>query len=475
MNAKHFKSPRSQNKFLKILPCSRCKIDNSHILNRQKIFSRKEIKALLLIFISVTASCTSGQLENPNELSAATTPIRNANKTKISDLEIKLPFLRENTLVEKLAYSAIVTNDRLSPRIDLVSQRRLESIATVRNRWPQVAPIANYDNEGKLNVGVGATYTMYDFGRSKAQQAQAERLIEMAQLELLEDRTRSVSDVLKSLIDASESNELLSHTSASVHYISELRILAEKRVVLGVVDKSEQNLFDLRLAELRDQVNSDKSALQSALGSIMSKTEKELTSKSVPTLNAIRLSFKEKVKYGRSPDLIRAQLELDIAEHQFELVGARRYPTLLLRGSLLSDGYTVSPSATIALETSDFPGLAVRPVFLAARSAVSSARSNIAYIERSNQIELQQISLERARLETRVQSLNVLVNEAQHAVELFEQQQTAGRRSLTDGITVYRTLLESSRDIVIVRSELLRLRLQEAVLLGTLVFEEVNQ
>ena len=379
------------------------------------------------------------------------------------------PALRPGTAVAGLARAALAESDRTSPGLDLVEQRILERVATGRKRWPLIAPVAELDHDGNARGGVGATVTLHDFGRSKAQRAQADRAIELARLDLWQERIDSVQAALGYLIDASEAKALREASAASLVEITQLRQFAQSRVGAGIADKSEELLFDVRLAELRNQIAADKAALQLALGQISVSTKQSFSDASVPSLAMIEEALAASSGGGRSPDLLRARLQYALAEHQQELVGARRFPALQLRGAVLSDGRDITPTASLSLETSDFPGLAAGPSLFAARSSVSSARANVAKVLRDLEVEARRISLERARLESRTASLATLAREARLSVDLFLDQQDIGGRPLTDGITVHRTLLETRRGHVSVRAGLLRLRIEEVARNGMLV------
>ena len=73
----------------------------------------------------------------------------------------RLPVIRAGTAVEALAMAALEESERLSPGRDLVVQRRQERAAIGRQRWPQLAPVAELDQDGNVGAGVGATLTLY--------------------------------------------------------------------------------------------------------------------------------------------------------------------------------------------------------------------------------------------------------------------------------------------------------------------------
>ena len=384
---------------------------------------------------------------------------------------VTLPSLQPGTEVAALARAAIRESDLASPGLDLIERRILERIATGRDRWPQITPIAGIDEDGDSQAGLRTTLTLFDFGRSRARQAQADRAIELAQLDLWQERIDSVRDALGVLIDASRAQALRDASALSLIDVTEMRQFAESRVGAGITDQSEQILYDVRLAELRNEINADTAALELALGQIAVSTRRVFTDASVPALAAIEAALLPAPAGSGAQELARARLQYRIAEHQLRLVRARRFPTLLLRGTALFDGSDVSSTASLAIEGSDFLGLATQPSVQAARSALASAQARVAQVARELQIEARRIALERMRLESRAVSLKTLLEEARVSVSLFLQQQDIGGRPLTDGITVYRTLLDTERRLVLVRAELLRLHLEDAVQRGTLVIQ----
>ncbi len=400
----------------------------------------------------------------------------------------RLPAIRAGTAVEALAMAALEESERLSPGRDLVVQRQQERAVIGRQRWPQLAPVAELDQDGNVGVGVGATLTLYDFGRNKALAAEADRAIDLAWLDLWQERIDSVHEALGLLVDAGEALALRDASAASLVDVAELRQFARSRVGAGIADRSEQLLFDVRIAELRNEVKADTAALRLALGQIAVATKTAYTQASVPSLGATQAALMPSsapdgsgtlttsgtisgsAPGSGSPELMRARLEYAGAEHRLDLTRARRFPSLQLKGSVLADQRgDVTPTATLSLGTADFAGLSAGPALSAADAALSSARANVERVTRDLRVEARRIALERMRLESRAASLANLETEARHSVALFLEQQDVGGRPLTDGITVYRILLQARRDHVSARAGLLRLRLREAVQNGTLV------
>ncbi len=392
---------------------------------------------------------------------------------------VRLPAIRAGTAVEALALAALEESERMSPGRGLVVQRRHERSAIGRKRWPQLDPIAELDQDGNVGAGVGATLTLYDFGRANALEGEADRAIDLAWLDLWQERTERVHEALGFLVAAGEARALRDASAVSLLDVTQLRQFAHSRVGAGIADRSERLLFDVRLAELRNEIKADTAALRLALGQIAVATKQSYTQDSVPSLAAMEGALMPSSApapdldpvsgSGGSPELIRARLEHARAEHRLALTGARRFPSLQLKGSVLSDGRDVRSMATLSLGTSDFAGLSAGPALAGANAALSSALANVERATRDFRVETRRIALERMRLESRAASLAKLETEARRSVALFLEQQDIGGRPLTDGITVHRILLQARRDHVSARAALLRLRLREAVQTGTLV------
>ncbi len=385
---------------------------------------------------------------------------------------VPLPLLQTGTSAARLARAALRESDRTSPARDLLVQRQQERVAAGRRRWPQIEPVASLNQEADVSVGVRATVVLYDFGRAKAEQAQADRAIDLARLDLWSERIDSVREVLGYLVDAGEAQARRAASTTSLGEVAGLRGFAQSRVGAGIADQSEQLLFDVRLAELRNEIDADTAALGLALGQIASATKRPFLETALPSLVEIGDALGAVSTKGDPPDLARARLTLALAEQDLELAGARRFPSVQLGGTVLSDGRTVTPGATLTLGTSDFPGFSGRPALLAARAALSSARAGVARAARDLETEAGRIALERVRLESRMASLARLEQEARLSVDLFLEQQDLGGRPLTDGITVHRTLLETRRNLVRANADLLRLRLEDAARTGVLVGQE---
>ncbi|WP_172130694.1 TolC family protein, partial [Roseobacter sp. HKCCD7103] len=383
--------------------------------------------------------------------------------------EARVPAIRPATSTAELALAALATSDRQSPTIGLVAQRVAEREAIGRGRWPQISPVAEIDDEGNRNLGANASLTVLDFGRTRSLRARADAEVSLARIDLWEERTDSVLGALVEVIRAVEAQSLGVATNASLEEITTLRDLAMARLGAGVSDEAESILFDLRLAELRNEAQADASLLRLALGQVSAATDLTVDMGDLPSLSAIEAALSVQPESSNPPALARAALEFQQAERSLELELSRRFPRLLLRGSLLYAASSVSPGVSVALDSSDFPGFSGRPVLEAARSALISAEANVVRTQRDLVTELQRIDLERARLLSRIRSLERLEAEARRSAEVFVDQQSIGGRPLTDGITVYRTLLQAERDLISTRAEILRLQMRRAALEGALV------
>ncbi|MBC6438008.1 MAG: TolC family protein [Rhodobacteraceae bacterium] len=384
---------------------------------------------------------------------------------------VPLPLLRPGTAAERLARAALAESDRDSPSRDLLVQRQQERVATERRRWPLIAPVARVNQDGEAEAGVRATLVLHDFGRSRAQQARADSAITLAQLDLWRERIDSTQAVLGHIVDAGAALALRDASAASMTDIEALRQIALNRVESGIADQLELALFDLRLAQLRDEIAADTALLNLALGQIASATGRpEVTA---PSLAEFAAAFRPAPETGigvadTAPALLRAQLNQTRAEQDLALATARRLPAVQLRGTV-TGGDESSSQVALELETSDFPGFATRPALLAARTSLSSARAAVARTIREEEAEANRVALEHARLDSRMASLTQLEAEARASVALFLEQQELGDRPLTDGITVYRTVLGAQRDLIQVRANMLRLRIGDAARTGLLV------
>ncbi|NNW73053.1 TolC family protein [Roseobacter sp. HKCCD8193] len=446
--------------------CGRAPISDSARFSAPLIARRGSwMRTLLVCFVSLNLiGCADW-----DSRAVTDTPDPDASASWVSLPEARVPAIRPATSTAELALAALATSDRQSPTIGLVAQRVAEREAIGRGRWPQISPVAEIDDEGNRNLGANASLTVLDFGRTRSLRTRADAEVSLARIDLWEERTDSVLGALVEVIRAVEAQSLGMATNASLEEITTLRDLAMARLGAGVSDEAESILFDLRLAELRNEAQADASLLRLALGQVSAATDLTVDMGDLPSLSAIEAALSVQPESSNPPALARAALEFQQAERSLELELSRRFPRLLLRGSLLYAASSVSPGVSVALDSSDFPGFSGRPVLEAARSALISAEANVVRTQRDLVTELQRIDLERARLLSRIRSLERLEAEARRSAEVFVDQQSIGGRPLTDGITVYRTLLQAERDLISTRAEILRLQMRRAALEGALV------
>lgn len=381
----------------------------------------------------------------------------------------RYPFFTDNSTLHHIAARSVKVSDARSVTRELVLQKMTERKIIVKERWPKITPVAQIDSLGNEGIGAGASFTLYDFGRTKAALAIADNAIEQAKLDLWGERISVISEVVLEVIRASEEKAQRNAVKKSLSEVSQLSDLARTRLNAGYKDQSESVLFDLRVAELKDRELQHASALKIAISRIRELTDEDVSEDVIPELAVIRKQILDQAIGQGSYKFRSAMIDLLTAKQIVKQVASKRYPDLLLGGGVNYKNGKLKPNLTLSLDSSKFSAFSGGLALAAAHSALSSAESRKARVQQEDMAELKNYYFESERLKGRKRSLEELQRQGLTAIELFLHQQEFGERGLTDGISVHRSYLNSVQELNKTRADILRNAVRAAVVNGTLL------
>ncbi len=388
------------------------------------------------------------------------------------------PRIAPGTAVDRIVAAALAHNTPSSAEVGLFRQREAELRGVRRGRLPQIQPVATVNTSGDRAGGVDVSYPIADFGQRRAQINQATVAVELAELGIWIDRNTIAQDAIDSLISALTARALLQETETSLTQVRGLLALATDRVAAGAGDRSEIVLIELRISELQNQISSDQAAYNLAISQLGQLLGRAVPANAVPsTLDGVAraLSRPANAPPHGPPPVLQADLERTVAQLRLEQAQAQRFPRVVVNATALNDSDGFSTQAGLGLDSSNLSVFSARANVEAAMSALSAAEAQLIRAQQDHESELNEIRLQRARLQSEIGALGALAAQSEQSVALFDNQREVGTRPLTDGITVFRTLLQAQRDLATARAEIVRLDLREIALSGLLATSGVEE
>ncbi|MCY1128731.1 TolC family protein [Frigidibacter sp. RF13] len=360
---------------------------------------------------------------------------------------------------------------------NLASSSALISLKTtmierVGLRWdnlPQISPSASIDSEGIDFASIGIQLPVSSFGRKRIRRELIIAELEVARFELQIEENTLAAEILTKAGEAALARELKQLLEEFQVNHLELRTAAGQRQTAGVADASETLLTELRAAEIGNDASEQASRIDLALGQIAVLTGRPTTLERIPDLSALMKEIGNVSLPQESPIIAQASVREEIAAHELRLVKARLIPALVLRGAI--DLLTSQSGSAFALtvDTSDFAGLSAvtdrRLAEAALQAADASTRKTALGLARS----LQDLALRERRALGRRDEVDRLVELSRNAVSLYVGQRSLGARSLSDGISIYRSLLAGEQQRLQLSFELFQIYVERARLMGALV------
>lgn len=419
-------------------------------------------KSLPLFLGAFTITACSQSPTEYNVISQTCLACMNPEKPSADDTvsnSVKSDVMSKNQYSQfvSIINSALEFNRNTSALPSVVKQRQAESEIIRKNNWPQFQPVARYSSQMSPYIGVNASYTLWDFGSSKHKEKQGELGIDNSQLDFFIEERNVIASTLESLVKISSLVENKKLLSSSISSISKLSKFADIRFEAGLASISEGNTLNLRLAELKSELDSIDIEINLNLDLLSSKLMSPISLNMVPNLNNMARELLP--DFGEeSLQLRQAEINKEIAYAQFEQAQSDIYPHLVLEGDVgkATNGHSVhTVGVSFKLPTSVFSR---SETVDAAEAAYQAAERKVTQLQTQIDTENKRISLETNRLLSNKNTLINLEKKGVSAIQVFDSEFEAGGATVSDGLSAHRTLLQTRQQLIGIQAELLNLQ-----------------
>ena len=440
----------------------------------------KKTVTLITCFIFLLAACSQTSVEYAVQsqhcdacLDAESVPFAAVGRGNTTPMQSNIAQISSigSSILTDIINSALEYNRNTSSLPSIVEQRRSEAEVIRRDNWPTIQPIARYSSQTNPYIGLGADYTILDFGSSSQKEKQGELNVTGSKIDFLVEERMVIATTLETLSKIAALIENRSLLKKSIDDIQRLSRFANIRLQAGVSSLSESNTLSLRLAELQSELDSLDVEINLNINLLSAKLLHPITEQQVPSLTEMHsaiLSDLDSVPL----QLQQAKINKDLAYSQWAQAKSDSYPHLAIEsevGRSTSGSSVKSIGLVLKTPTSIFSSKAS---VSAAESAYIAKSKVVTQLEQQIDTENKRITLETERLNNNRKTLTELENNSVRAVQIFNEEYEVNNSSLSDGLSAYRTLLQTRQQLVGVKSELLNLKASKIRITSGKIFKD---
>lgn len=350
-------------------------------------------------------------------------------------------------------------------RAALAERRALEF-----ERYPRVVPAASAPiGGGEPSLGINVEQTLWDGGRVRTRLDNSDLSVTEAKVMAWQERNQTVFDGLASYIETRRFTSRIELLTRLQQDLGGLDEILRTRVEGGVADRGEPLRMSLSLQEVQRDMVSDQSELRAAEAELIRLVPISDWPRSGLSLSDTSALCSREWSSSQPPDVAVAELGLMRAENNYELVRARRFPSLVLgAGSSYSDGEFSAPTATLRLDASDMLGLGRRGSIESAEASRTGARRAYVLQQEATDADLERLEQEYLGHVSDVAQLERLQRTNRENLDLYREQVIAGSIPVAEGISLFRESTNTELDLIDARARIVRNCLESARLRGTL-------
>lgn len=378
--------------------------------------------------------------------------------------------------LQYIVESALAYNQQTSSMPAVLQQRMAEEEAIRKSHWPTVQPAARWGSRTSGFIGLEGGYTLLDFGVSHAREKQGAIATQIADVDMGLEQRYIVADVISEVGAIAALSQKIYLLNQALHALKSLSHYAEARLAAGFINESEPLALNLRIAELQSEQEAREVEMALKIKLLSAKLLVSLDKSQIPHFSSINASLApQEHDVNHALVLQKSQLNVAMAEAKLKQTERERYPQINLEGSLgvsrHSNGQNHAIGVALKSPTSLFSGASnVR----AAEAALLATQKEQQQILVKLSTESERIMLEQTRLLQNQQTLRQLEKKSQSSIALFKQQFDVATATLSDGLSAYRTLLQTQQQLVDLEAELINLKAAAIRISNSKIFNDDN-
>lgn len=395
--------------------------------------------------------------QSPGEAALASRPERKVDGSAvIADLSSRRTVIPAGSSYDRIARAVLAANTGTAATE--LKVKRLQAEAKTKNWLPSIGPQVSLSSLGSVVTGLLVEQVLFDNGRKKAEREYTVADVEVAAVNLSTDSNRRVQQALTLYVDAEAARARGAVAQAAMTRLTEFDRIMALRVQGGVSNMSEQTVLRQKLVEMQARAQSERDAVTLAAA------ELDSLAGGTPVSGSAGLTQLPTQMPATTPLAIRqaeAERERTIAE--LKIARAGHLPGLTAGGTL-GNGGGIGLNAKIENGLNLGTGAALEAVKAGAEAADARVRqAGLDAARRQQALELKIANLDRQEAAQAEVARQMRAN-----LTRFEQQYKAGVRPLMDLVSQHESLADIERDLVNMRHDRARARLEIARDLGIL-------
>lgn len=389
---------------------------------------------------------------NPPELSAAQKEA--AQSVVIAELQARRSILPPASAYDRVASAVLAANNRTAEAE--LRAARLRAEAASKNWLPKIGPSISLTSLSDLVTNLIVEQVLFDHGRLKAERAFAAADVEVAAVGLADDTNERVFTALGLYLDVAEARERVVLDNRTLKDMTQFEWVMNERVKGGVSDRSDLNILQQKIGEIRASLAASQEAASAALAELNAMS-------AVPLRDITGLSDVQVSTTAAKPlSVLRAEAEMTRSIAEARVARAGLLPGVTASGTV---GSTNDGGINVG---GDLIGLGTGASLKAIEVEKDAAERRVGQAREDADRALARLEQRTSALSRQVGEASVLTRQAKANLDLFQEQYEAGQRQVMDVVGVYETFAARETARVGLKYELGKARLEIARLLGLL-------
>jgi outer membrane protein, adhesin transport system len=374
----------------------------------------------------------------------------------IADLAARRSVLPPGSAYARVADAVLAAN----PGADAaeLGLARLRAEAASRNGWPTIAPAVTLNSLAGLAAQLVIDQPLLDHGRRQAERARAAAEVDLAAVTLSTRQNARIHEGLSLYLIAEQARAQSAIAARAATRLSALHDIVQARIDGGLSDRSEAQIIAQTMAEMQATLATDTQTRTQALADLAA-----LTGHTPPA----DLTGTHPLPAAPQTDalsVLKAQADGNKALAEARITRANALPGLSANATLSEDGVT--------------PGLGLGGVRLGLGSpaTLAAAAATPDLVARQTAEQRQTADRRRTELQGRIDQLRTrqlqgesVLRQTLENLDLYVEQYSIGRRSLTDLTAQTAAAARLERDQAAFPYDTARLELELARDIGALV------
>ena len=378
-----------------------------------------------------------------------------ADSQIIQGLSLRASVLPVGTVSDQVASAVLAANSRTAEAE--LRAATLRSEAASKNWLPRIGPQVSLTSLGAVAANLVVDQVLFDNGRRKSERAFAVADVEVAAVSLAQDTNNRVATALKLYTAAAEARETAALDQMTLKDMTHFAWVMGERVKGGVSDMSDLTILRQKLSEIRA---SHDAAVEREATSIA-----ELNAMSVTPLGELRgVPDVPVTAFSGAPlNVVRSEAEKTRAIAAAKVARAGQLPGL-------SAGGTVGEGSTLGLRigSDQLLGFGTKASLEAIAQADETATRKLRQSVEDSSRNLRRLERQISAKTRQADEAATLAAQARRNLDIFQEQYDAGQRQVMDVVGVYETYARQQQAQVVLKYDVVRLKIEMAELQGVL-------